>query len=215
MADIFISYKSERRKAAAHLAKILERYGYSVWYDYSLVKGRDFADQIDAKIREAKAVVVLWCSMSVGSEWVLDEAALGLKLGKLVPSKIEPCELRVDFDRKDYVDLTAWSGAPRDHVLDPLLDAIKQKVGRSPQLAFESMREFEEDWRRYGEKPLKEFALEAQVEPREGHDLSQRTFPSPQAHTPSLEERDWESLEEARAAVRGVFDALGVAPPTK
>jgi hypothetical protein len=39
MADIFISYKSERRKAAAHFAKILERYGYSVWYDYSLVKG--------------------------------------------------------------------------------------------------------------------------------------------------------------------------------
>jgi len=40
MAEIFISYKSERRKAAAHLAKILERCGYTVCYDYSLVKGR-------------------------------------------------------------------------------------------------------------------------------------------------------------------------------
>ena len=62
MADIFISYKSERRKAAEHLAEILHCYGYSVWFDYSLLKGADFGFQIDAKIREAKAAVVLWCS---------------------------------------------------------------------------------------------------------------------------------------------------------
>jgi TPR repeat protein len=167
MADIFISYKSERRKAAAHLAKILERYGYTVWYDYSLVKGRDFASQIDAKIREAKAVIVLWCTMSVGSEWVLDEAALGLKLGKLVPAKIEPCQLRVDFDRKDYVDLTGWSGAPRDHALDPIIDALEQKVGKAPQFDFKAMRSFEEDWRRYGSPSLKSFALEVPIEPGE------------------------------------------------
>src|SRR5262249_55855248 len=138
MADIFISYKSERRKAAAHLSKIFERYGYTVWYDYSLVKGQDFAAQIDAKIREAKGVIVLWCTMSVSSEWVLDEAALGLKLGKLVPAKIEPCELRVDFDRKEYVDLSEWSGAPRDHALDPLIDALERKVGQTPHLDFKA-----------------------------------------------------------------------------
>ena len=57
MAEIFISYKSERRQAAAHLAKILECYGCTVWYDYRLVKGDDFDDQIDAKIKEAKAAV--------------------------------------------------------------------------------------------------------------------------------------------------------------
>ena len=62
MAEIFISYKSERRKAAEHLAKILRCYGYSVWFDYSLLKGADFGFQIDAKIREAKAAVVLWCT---------------------------------------------------------------------------------------------------------------------------------------------------------
>ncbi len=111
MVDVFISYQSERRKAAAHFAKILECYGYTVWYDYSLVKGRDFAAQIDAKIRESKAVIVLWCSKSVRSEWVAAEAALAAKLDTLVPAKIEPCELRVDFREKDYIDLTGWGGA--------------------------------------------------------------------------------------------------------
>lgn len=202
MADIFISYKSERRKAAAHLAKILERYGYSVWFDYSLVKGRDFAAQIDAKIREAKAVVVLWCSMSVGSEWVLDEAALGLKLGKLVPAKIEPCELRVDFDRKDYVDLTGWSGAPRDHALDPLLDALEQKVGKAPQLDFKAMREFEEDWRRYGALSLRAFALEAPVQSEQ--DLRTSTSPA----VPSPAEQDWDCYRIGETEDVAVLEAF-------
>ena len=100
MAEIFISYKSERRKAAGHLAKILERYGYTVWFDYHLVKGDDFADEIDRRIREAKALVVLWCKLAVQSVWVRREAALAGKLGILVPAKIEPCELRVDFDAR-------------------------------------------------------------------------------------------------------------------
>src|SRR5215467_11871371 len=47
MAEIFISYKSERRKAAEHLAAVLAHYGYSVWFDYQLIKGSDFGLQID------------------------------------------------------------------------------------------------------------------------------------------------------------------------
>ncbi len=74
--DIFISYKTERRKAAEHLAAVLSHHGYSVWFDYQLIKGSDFGLQIDSKIREAKALVVLWCSLSVGSRWVTEEADL-------------------------------------------------------------------------------------------------------------------------------------------
>ncbi|MFZ4381401.1 MAG: hypothetical protein ACOYO0_05475 [Sandarakinorhabdus sp.] len=36
MADIFISYKSERRAAVGHLACVLQSYGYSVWFDCGL-----------------------------------------------------------------------------------------------------------------------------------------------------------------------------------
>jgi hypothetical protein len=44
MADVFISYKSERRAATRHLAQTLTCYGYSVWYDCPLMKGA-LADQ--------------------------------------------------------------------------------------------------------------------------------------------------------------------------
>jgi hypothetical protein len=195
MAEIFISYKRERRNAASHLAKILKCYGYTVWYDYSLVKGEDFADQIDAKIKEAKAAVVLWCSRSVRSKWVSDEAALAAHLGILVPAKIEPCELRVDFRSKDYVDLIHWTGSPRDHALDTLLDAIKQKVGRiNLQPDYEALREYEEDWRRFDAPSLKAFALGASVEDRD------EPRPSPQASTdkhatpPNAERERWLSI---------------------
>ena len=195
MVDVFISYKSERRKAAAHLAKILECYGYTVWYDYSLVKGRNFAAQIDAKIREAKAVIVLWCSKSVRSEWVADEAALAAKLDRLVPAKIEHCELRVDFDRKDHIDLTGWGGAPRDHALDVLLAALEQKVRRAPQQNFKAICEYEEVWRRFGAPSLKAFALNTPVHA----DLESRPAPDPFPLQQSVE-RDWEHYFAPRSA---------------
>ncbi len=50
MAEIFISYKSERRKAARHLEQILVRYGYTVWFDHALVRGHDYEAQIQRKI---------------------------------------------------------------------------------------------------------------------------------------------------------------------
>ena len=197
MAEIFISYKSERRKAAAHLAKILECYGCTVWYDYKLVKGNDFADQIDAMIKEAKAAIVLWCSRSVQSTWVRDEAALASVLSIMVPAKIEPCELRVDFRNKDYVDLTHWTGSPRDHALDPLLDAIKQKVGRTLQPNYEALREYEETWRSFGEPSLGSFQLEAPIKGRKDH-------PGPSLEASTLTPPDAES--EQWLGIRGEVD---------
>jgi formylglycine-generating enzyme required for sulfatase activity len=168
MADIFISYKSERRRAAEHLAAVLERYGYSVWFDYQLIKGRDFGLQIDRKVREAKALVVLWCSMSVDSRWVAEEVDLAQELGILIPVKIEPCTLRVGFRRQDYIDLSEWDGAPRSHRLDPLFDALEQKIGRPPADDYKALREYEATWRRFGALPLKAFAFDQPPEAHEG-----------------------------------------------
>jgi hypothetical protein len=46
------------------LSRILELNGYSVWFDYGLFSGINFGRQIEREIRAAKAVVVLWCSLS-------------------------------------------------------------------------------------------------------------------------------------------------------
>jgi len=164
LADVFISYKSERRKAAEHLTAVLESYGFSVWFDYQLVKGRDFGLQIDRKVRETKALVALWCTMSVASRWVAEEVDLAQQLGILVPVKIEPCDLPVGFRRQDYIDLSNWDGAPRSHQLDPLIEALERCIGRAASLDLKRAREYEATWRRFGAPPLGAFALEQPLE---------------------------------------------------
>lgn len=168
MADVFISYKSERRPAARHLAETLIRHGFSVWYDYQLVKGRNFGRQIDAEIRVSKAVVVLWCGRSVNSEWVHEEVDLAKDLGILVPAKIEACELPVGNRLMDYVNLTSWDGSPRSHALDPLLDAIGRLVGRDPAPQYAALRDYEAAWRSFGALPLARLGIEQPLETGDG-----------------------------------------------
>jgi TIR domain len=166
MAEIFISYKSERRKAAAHLAKILECFGYTVWHDYHLLNGGSFAEETGQRIREAKAVLVLWCRLSAQSEWVMREAAMAAKLGSLVPAQIEPCELSLEF-ASNYTDLSVWSGAPFARDLFPLLDGITLRVGRGPQLDYKAMRTLDEEWYQGGARSLTEFPLGPSAQPEE------------------------------------------------
>jgi hypothetical protein len=167
VADVFISYKSERRNAAQHLSRILELNGYSVWFDYGLFSGSDFGRQIEREIRAAKAVVVLWCSLSRESRWVLEEADLAIRLGTLTPAWLERVDPPLGFARVDTVDLTVWDGAPRNHLLDRFLNEIARRVGRDPVPSFRGLQAYEETWRSFGAPPLARFALTAPVAERE------------------------------------------------
>ncbi len=164
MADVFISYKSERRAAAEHLAEILSDYGYSVWWDYGLVSGRDFGAQIERELRAAKAVVVLWCALSRDSEWVLEEATLAKKLGTAIPTMIERIDLPLGFARAQTLDLSDWDGAPRSHKLERLLRDIGDRVGRPPQPNLDGLDRTDRAWRRFGAPSLKQFALVTPLE---------------------------------------------------
>jgi TIR domain len=164
MADVFISYKRERRAAAEHLAEVLRLHGYTVWFDYALIKGEDYDLQLDRELRSAKAVVVLWCSLAVESEWVSREAGLAAKQKTLVPALIEPCEMKLAHINSDYIELVNWDGAPRNHALDPLLDAVATKVGRAPAPNYAALRDYEATWRRFGSPSLAKFGLRSRIE---------------------------------------------------
>ena len=159
MAEIFISYKSERRPAARHLAKILNAYGFDVWYDYGLLPGEDFALRLKSELKAAKAVIVLWCSKSTSSEWVIREATIAKRENKFLPCWIENTPLPKDFSDADTIDLTKWDGAPRSHLLDRLLGDISRRIGRAPVSNFNRLREIDEDWRDFGAPTLAQFAL--------------------------------------------------------
>jgi hypothetical protein len=161
MADIFISYKRERRAAARHLEQILLRYGYSVWFDLELVRGQDYEAQIERELSAAKAVIVMWCGLSVGSPGVRSEANRAKSRGKLIPLIIEPCELPLFSTLEQNIDLTAAAGSPRDHAFDPVLDDLERLVGRAPQPDYKALRDYEATWRAMGALPLARFPLEA------------------------------------------------------
>ena len=159
MAEIFISYKSERRPAARHLAKVFGAYGYDVWYDYGLIPGDDFEPRLMAEMAAAKVIVVLWCGMATGSPWVNKEAREAKREGKYLPCRIESTALPKEFAAADTINLTEWDGAPRSHMIDRLLGDVARRIGREPAMNFGRLRELDEDWRGYGAPSLAQFAL--------------------------------------------------------
>ena len=67
MAGIFLSYAREDLAKARTLAKALERAGHSVWWDRQIFGGSEFSDEIEAALKEADAVVVLWSAAAIKS----------------------------------------------------------------------------------------------------------------------------------------------------
>ncbi len=131
MADVFISYKSERRLAARQLADVLASWGYTVWWDRELVAGRSFDLAIERELRLAKCVVVLWCGKSVSSHWVLEEALLASNLAKLIPVWLEKAELPLGFTRAHTLDITGWDGSPYHDALRPIVSSVEAVTGKA------------------------------------------------------------------------------------
>ncbi len=217
MSDVFISYKSERKNAAQHLARILELNGYSVWFDYGLFSGGDFGRQIEREIRASKAVVVLWCSLSRESRWVIEEADLAVRLGTFTPVWLERVDPPLGFTRADTIDLSTWDGAPRSHLLDRLLIEIARRVGRDPVPQFRGLQGYEQTWRAFGAPSLASFALAPAVAEREearlGNAERERKRQSLQVETISgkqLEQGQQERRQEEPRRQQAEADADGV-----
>jgi ABC-type amino acid transport substrate-binding protein len=159
--DIFLSYSSGRRSAVEHVARTLEAYGYTVWFDYKLIEGRDFAFQLDDHLRSARLTIVLWCPLSVNSRWVHEEADLAATLDRLLPVKMEKCELKLGTRRLQYEDLTDWDGAPRSKHINELLNAISTKIGKTPVIDHAKLATAEEMWIASGRLTFAQHSMES------------------------------------------------------
>ena len=150
MADVFISYCSLRKPAVQHLTQAIENHGFSVWFDYGLLSGTQFDEQIERELRAARAVIVIWCSYAVQSKWVRKEATLASTLGTYTPVWLEKIQLPLAFIDDDTIDLSRWDGDPRGHGLDRLMDQIAAKVGRAAAPLYLGLRAQSENWGRFG-----------------------------------------------------------------
>ena len=96
MSDVFISYSRPDHALAKALAADLSAKGLAVWWDSELLSGEDFRAAILARLRQAKAVIVIWSHQSVGSRWVCEEAEEAAQANKLIAvgaPKFDPGEI--------------------------------------------------------------------------------------------------------------------------
>ena len=89
MSDVFISYSSRDRAVSKAIADALRVHGISVFYDIEIKAGALWDDVVNSALQESEVILVLWSSASISSEWVLSEADIARKLGKLFPVLIE------------------------------------------------------------------------------------------------------------------------------
>jgi adenylate cyclase len=72
VADVFISYARPDIGHAERVAGIIERLGWSVFWDQELTTGERFASRLSDELSSAKAIVVVWSMASASSDWVKD-----------------------------------------------------------------------------------------------------------------------------------------------
>jgi adenylate cyclase len=110
MADVFVSYARPDEPQAKRVADALRDHGFSVWRDDELPAHRAYADVIQERLNTSKAVVVLWSSDAVKSQWVRAEADAARQAGILVQATLNGTIPPLPFNQIQCGDLTDWHG---------------------------------------------------------------------------------------------------------
>ena len=129
MSDVFISYASSTGKQAAEVATALNAMGYAIWRDNLIPAHRAFAEEIEERIAAAKAVVVLWSSDAVKSQWVRSEADRARIDNKIVQLSLDRARPPMPFDQIECADLAGWAGDAEDPEWRRVTQAIAHLVG--------------------------------------------------------------------------------------
>jgi hypothetical protein len=135
MADIFLSYAREDAARAQQVAKGLEAAGYDVFWDTEIPPGTTWADYLESKLSQSKALVVLWSAASTQSQWVREEARMGRDRGKLLPVMLDGSPPPFGFGEVQAADLSQWAGGQDDAAWRRLLTGLESILKKSGEAA--------------------------------------------------------------------------------
>lgn len=128
MSQVFISYARSTRDQAQLFAKMLRSEGCDVWLDEDLPAHRPYADVIEQRLRGAKAVVVIWSSDAVRSQWVRAEADFARNAGTLVQLSIDGAIPPLPFNQIHCAQLTGWDGNKDSSVWRNILGSVRDLI---------------------------------------------------------------------------------------
>ena len=129
MADVFVSYARESEHLVRHAAAALRAAGYDVWWDQELLPHRPYAEVIEAQLRAASAVLVLWSEPGARSHWVRAEADMARGAGKLVQAVVDGVSPPMPFNQIQTARLDHWNGDPEHPEWRKVLASITALVG--------------------------------------------------------------------------------------
>lgn len=127
-ADLFLSYAREDTSKATELVRILEKQGWTVWWDRRISPGRDFELEIDQALEKSKVVIVLWSESSVTSNWVRNEATEAKAAHKLVPVLLDKARIPLSFRTLSTIELIDWPEKQALLQIAELKSAIAKKM---------------------------------------------------------------------------------------
>jgi adenylate cyclase len=129
MSHVFVSYARSTAKQAQQVASALRAIGHQVWLDDEIPAHRAYADVIEERLREAKAVVVIWSAEAAKSEWVRSEADRARAERKLVQLTVDGAALPMPFDQIQCADLAGWQGDPAVAAWRKVADSVAELLG--------------------------------------------------------------------------------------
>jgi len=136
MSDIFLSYASEDLPRVGILIRALERHGWSVWWDRTILPGRTFDQVIEEALDAARCVIVVWSQHSVNSDWVKTEAAEGARRRILVPVLLDEVRIPLEFRRIQAARLLDWHDTGPHPEFDKVVQAVEAtlETGAAPSI---------------------------------------------------------------------------------
>jgi formylglycine-generating enzyme required for sulfatase activity len=133
MSDIFLSYASEDRQRVAPLVRALERHGWSVWWDRTILPGRTYDIVIEEALEAARCVIVVWSEAFVVSPWVFTEAEEGRQRDILIPVLFDEVRPPFGFRHIQAARLLDWQETAVHDEFDTLVQAIQARIGPPAQ----------------------------------------------------------------------------------
>jgi hypothetical protein len=139
LADVFLSYAREDRARAEQVAHGLEAAGVDVFWDNEIPPGQTWADYIETKLTQCKALIVLWSQTSTKSQWVREEARLGRDKGVLIPAMIDNSVAPFGFGEVQAANLSTWSGDANHPDWRRFVEAVRNASAGGPRPAPQPM----------------------------------------------------------------------------
>jgi len=135
MADVFLSYAREDAGRAQQIAQALQAEGVDVFWDNEIPPGSTWADYIETKLTQCKALIVLWSEHSTKSQWVREEARMGRDKGVLIPVMIDASTPPFGFGELQSANLAEWRGERDQPNWRRFADAVSSFAKSAPRQA--------------------------------------------------------------------------------